>query len=206
MITEITGDTNTFRALAYGRPDMLTLDWCRQREQQHLMMLDPLVRANYESMAGTVLGAIDYESIANMSRALRNQADGVWLTNDIIPLTTIGEFQNPPPVMVDWIMANPDVREMYHNQQIAGYDEYYVDHDHGFIGYEHYHYRRVKNGIFEENTKGEMVAVEWFDDLRKPTDDLLFGEQLVIMKVWDEMSKILAEGNVDPTSRFNASL
>lgn len=206
MITEITGDTNTFRALAYGRPDMLTLDWCRQREQQHLMMLDPLVRANYESMAGTVLGAIDYESIANMSRALRNQADGVWLTNDIIPLTTIGEFQNPPPVMVDWIMANPDVREMYHNQQIAGYDEYYVDHDHGLRGYDHYHYRRVKNGIFEENTQGEMVAVEWFDDLRKPTDDLLFGEQLVIMKVWDEMSKILAEGNVDPTSRFNASL
>lgn len=206
MITEITGDTNTFRALAYGRPDMLTMDWCRQREQQHLMMLDPLVRANYESLAGTVLGAIDYESIANMSRALRNQADGVWLTNDIIKLTTIGEMQNPPPVMVDWIMANPDVREMYHNQQIAGYDDYYVDHDPGLIGYDHYHYRRVKNGIFEENTQGEMVAVEWFDDLRKPTDDLLFGEQLVIMSVWDEMSKILSEGNVDPTSRFNASL
>lgn len=206
MITEITGDTNTFRALAYGRPDMLTMNWCRQQEQQHLMMLDPMVRANYENMAGTVLGAIDYESIANMSRALRNQSDGVWLTNDIIQLTTIGEMQNPPPVMVDWIMANPDVRERYHNQQIAGYDEYYVDHDPGFIGYEHYHYRRVKNGIFEENPQGEMVAVEWFDDLRKPTDDLLFGEQLVIMNVWDEMSKILSEGNIDPTSRFNASL
>ena len=68
MITEITGDTNTFRALAYGRPDLLTMDWCRQQEQQHLMMLDPVVRANYEAMAGTVFGAIDYEGIASMAR------------------------------------------------------------------------------------------------------------------------------------------
>ena len=206
MITEITGDTNTFRALAYGRPDLLTLDWCRQQEQQHLMMLDPVVRANYEAMAGTVFGAIDYEGIASMARALRNQSEGVWLVNDIIPLTTIGEMQNPPPVMVDWIMANPDVRDLYHQQRIAGYDEYHIDHDPGCIGVDHYHYRRVVNGIFEENKAGEMVAVEWLEDLRKPTDDLLFAEQLIIQGVWDEMSKVLAEGNADPTSRFNASM
>lgn len=206
MITEITGDTNTFRALAYGRPDMLTHDWCRQQEQQHLMMLDPAVRANYEAMQGTVFGAIDYQAIANMSRALRNQADGIWLVNDIIPLKTIGELQNPPPVMVDWMMSCPQVREMYHDQRLAGYDEYYVDHDPGMIGVNHYHYRRVVNGIFEENAKGEMIATEWLEDLRKPTDDLSLSEQLTIMSVWDEMINVLNEGNVDPTSRFNASL
>ena len=65
MITEITGDTNTFRAMAYGRPDLLTVDWCRQQEQQHLMMLDPVVRANYEAMAGTVFGAMVIGIISN---------------------------------------------------------------------------------------------------------------------------------------------
>ena len=51
-----------------------------------------------------------------------------------------------------------------------------------------------------------MIAVEWLEDLRKPTDDLLLAEQLIIQGVWDEMSKVLAEGNSDPTSRFNASM
>lgn len=206
MITEISGDTNTFRAMAYGRPDIMTIEWCRQREQQHLMMLDPLVRQNYESMAGTVFGAIDYNAIANMSRALRNQSESVWLVNDIIHLETIGQFQNPPPVMVDWLMGNPAVRKLYHEQRIAGYDEYYVDHDPGCIGESHYHYRRVKNGIFEENSKGEMIAIEWLEDLRKVTDDLSLSEQLIIANVWDQMTAILEEGMVDPTSRFNASL
>ena len=206
MITEIVGDTNTFRAMAYGRPDLLTVDLCRQQEQQHLMMLDPMVRANYENMAGSVFGAIDYEGIANMSRALRNQNDGVWLVNDIIPLTTIGEMQNPPPVMVDWIMANPDVRELYHQQSIAGYDEYYVDHHPGCIGTDHYHYRRVVNGVFSENEAGEMVAVEWLEDLVKATDNLTLAEQLIITNVWSRMSEALTAGGVDPTSRFNANL
>lgn len=206
MITEIQGDTNTFRAIAYGRPDTLTMEWCNQREQAHLAGLCSEVRNNYMAMQNTVHGAIDYAQIAAIADSLRVQTDASWMVNDIIRLETIQQFQQPPPIMVDWLMANPYVRSRYYKQTIAGYDEYYVDHDPGDIGENHYHYRRVMNGIFQENEEGALLAHEWFEDIRQPTDELTFTQQMIVVNVWDKLTGFLLEGGKDPTSRYGAAL
>lgn len=206
MITVIDGDTNTFRALAYSQPDTLTIDWCRQRHEERIQTLDPFVQTAWQQSANSVFGNIDYQAIANLSKALSNQMDGMWLYDEIRPLTTLEQIQNPPPIMVKWVMANPTLRDSYHRQEIAGYDEWYVDPEPGKTGEDHYYYRRAVNGLFIEDPSGEMEAVEWFEHINDPTDVLDMVDQCVIQSVWATALKFIRERGSDPTSMYNAQL
>lgn len=206
MITVVNGDTNTFRAYAYGEPDLLTMQWCQQRQAEQFQVLDPVVRDNFLAQAGTVFGQVDYEGIARMAKAINNQLDSIWFRDIITTLSTVPELQNPPPIMINWIMACPEVRELYHQQAVAGYDEFYTDPEPGRNGEEHYYYRRAVNGLFIENDEGEMEAVEWFEDLWKPEDALDIVDQRSIQATWMHLVNALNEGQSDPTSRFNAQM
>lgn len=207
MITVVNGDTNSFRAMAYGEPDLMTMQWCQQRQAEQFEVLDPTVRENFLNQTGTVFGQIDYEGIARMAKALNNQLDTMWFRDIITPLSTMAQLQNPPPVMINWMMACPEVREQYHQQTIAGYDEYYTDPEPGRTGEEHYYYRRAVNGLFiEDEATGEMEATEWFEDLWKPEDALDIVDQRSIQETWMHLVHALARGDTDPTSRFNAQM
>lgn len=206
MITVINGDTNAFRAMAYGTPDKLTMEWCRQRQAEAMHNLDPIVLQNIQAQQGSVFGEIDYTGIARMSKALNNHLDSMWVSDKIVPLKTVAELQTPPPVMIKWIMACPEVRERFHQQQLAGYDEYYVDPEPKKNGEDHYYYRRAVEGIFFETEDDDMVANEWFEDLWSPDDALDIVDQVSIQSTWASMIAAIHEGGSDPTSRFNAQL
>ncbi len=205
-ITLVSGDTNTFRAAAYGRPDVMTMAWCEQREQQHFQNVDPTIRQQFMDQRGTVFGDLDYTSILQMSKAMENVSDTSWMRNVIGVLSTVEQLQVAPPVMINWIMANPVAREMYHKQQIAGYDEYYTDPEPGKTGEDHYYYRRAINGLFIENTDGDMEALEWLEDLWDPADSLDIVDQRSIQSTWDHLVNALRKRGSDPTSRWNAQL
>lgn len=206
MITVIDGDTNTFRAIAYGQPDPLTMDWCRQRHEERIQTLDPFVQQAWQQSSNTVFGNIDYQAIANLSKAMSNQLDGVWVHDTIMALDTLAQLQAPPPIMVKWVMANPNLRELYHDQLIAGYDEYYVDPEPGKRGEDHYYYRRAVNGLFLENTNGELEASEWFENISDPSDVLDIVDQCSIQSTWASAIKFINERASDPTSMYNAQL
>ena len=205
-ITVVSGDTNTFRASAYGRPDVMTMQWCEQREQQHFQNVDPTIRQQFLDQRGTVFGDLDYSSILQLSKAMNNQLDTAWMRNVIAPLTTVAQLQVAPPVMINWIMANPVAREMYHRQEIAGYDEYYTDPEPGKVGEDHYYYRRAVNGLFLENKDGEFVATEWLEDLWDSSDSLDIVDQRSIQATWETLVTALRKRGSDPTSRWNAQL
>ena len=205
-ITVVSGDTNTFRASAYGRPDVMTMQWCEQREQQQFQNVDPLVRQQFLDQRGTVFGELDYTGILQLSKAMSNQMDTTWMRNVIQTLNTVEQLQVAPPVMINWIMANPVAREMYHRQEIAGYDEYYTDPEPGKVGEDHYYYRRAVNGLFLENKDGEFVATEWLEDLWDSSDSLDIVDQRSIQATWETLVTALRKRGSDPTSRWNAQL
>ena len=205
-ITVVSGDTNTFRASAYGRPDVMTMQWCEQREQQQFQNVDPLVRQQFLDQRGTVFGELDYTGILQLSKAMSNQMDTAWMRNVIQTLNTVEQLQVAPPVMINWIMANPVAREMYHRQEIAGYDEYYTDPEPGKVGEDHYYYRRAVYGLFLEDKDGEFVATEWLEDLWDPSDSLDIVDQRSIQATWETLVTALRKRGSDPTSRWNAQL
>lgn len=207
MITVVNGDTDTFRALAYGRPDMTTINWCREREQQQLAVVDPFIRNNYIQQQGTVFGDFDIQGIANVARAVSHYVEEAWYVDNIRTLNTLEELQLPPVTMVKWIMACPEVRTRYHEQSLAGYDDLYVDLEPGKNGEDHYYYRRVVDGVFlEDKDTGDWTANEWVEELHEEEDLLDFTDQTMILATWRTMVRELDKNTYDPTSQFNAML
>lgn len=114
-------------------------------------------------------------------------------------------IQNAGLIMQRWIMANPNVRELYHAQQIDGYSDTYID-IHGKVsGDEHYDYRRVMDGIVvvEED---DFMHVEYIEDLLEGDRDLTLSEQVDILHTWNAVNAYLALGEEDVTNPYGGSM
>ena len=141
------------------------------------------------------------------ARAMKHQ----WQTDTIRPLETIDALQHAPNCMVRYLMAEPNIRWLYHQDQADGYRDRYVDTEPGQIGEDHYDYRRVMNGmvvIDEEDEDGEpgWHFTEWCEDLDEGDRELYFVEQVDILRSWQEIAERAINGGDDPTSKWNSSL
>lgn len=205
MITVIDGDSSTFTAMAYGMPDPVSIQWCHNRAMQARQMLAPEARAIFENTTNEVFGEIDHVKIARIAKAAKGRLDSIWQTDTISTLTTVQAIQNAPPTMITFIMANPMIREMYHEQKIAGFDDYYHDNYPTDHSYQFKLYREVVDGVFlETGNKDEMVAVEWVGEFDDSTLDLI--DKQSIMETWDNVLAHVRKGGEDPTSIYNAML
>lgn len=205
MIIPIEGGVDAFTASAYGIPDPMTMQWCNHRVQQARATLLPEVQQYFNSAVGTVFDDINYREIARIAKATSGRIDSVWVMDVIRPSHTLQELQNAPPVMVGWIMAHPTVRKLYHEQQIAGYDQYYTDHAPTEHSKDHDQYREVINGIFLPTGNGdEEEAVEWLGEFDDSTLDIT--DKSSIIETWDAVLAHIKAGREDPTSTYNAML
>lgn len=122
-------------------------------------------------------------------------------TEYVITLTELEQMQQASLTMQRWIMANPQIRSMYHNQTIDGYSSTYVDVFGDVKGDAHYDYRRVMNGIMQEDKNGEPFFINYlYDDLRENDRELTFGEQISIIETWSRINRIIDLNKNDPTS------
>lgn len=205
MIVPINGDTNTFAAIAYGVPDPLAIKWCDERVNAKRQQLLPEAITLFEQNLNTVYSDIDWQSIYRTAKALDNRNDTIWMVDVISSLTDIKSIQTAPPIMVDWIMCHPEIRRLYHSNQIAGFDEYYQDpypdlHDDDF-----FKYREVINGVFMETGNGEEMAATWYID--EFDDSVLdFSDQVDIINTWQSVLAFIQQGEEDPTSVYGNSL
>lgn len=211
MLTIIEGNADTFSAVACGAPDPLTAQWCLQRNEAIAQTMLPEARDFFASTVGTVFDTIQYSNIGRMAKALVRKVDASWLPDLIQPLTTMAYLQNPPTCMIDFIMAEPTVRKMYYNQQLAGYDGRWEDPIHEDIkSTESILYKAVVNGVYipVEGTE-EEICVEWLGEFDEPETahlSLDLADQVSIMETWAHLRAAISRGKEDPTSPANAML
>lgn len=155
-------------------------------------------RALYEKLSGS--------SAMRMARAAKRAVGAAWMGNQIQELMTIGQMQHAPPVMQRFIMAEPTLRKMFHQQRLDGYEGSYRDLFPDDIGEQHYEYRRVMDGIVVENDDGSWYADTFVDDLLPDDDHLDIDQQVDIIDTWANMVAKVREGGSDPTSKWNAAL
>lgn len=209
MIEFIDGDSNAFTAMAYGAPDPLTIQWCTQRNHAFMQNIIPEAREFFTNTANTVFDALAYNDIARMAKAMARKASTLWMVDMIQPLETIAAMQHAPDSMLQWIMAEPTVRDMYHQQQLAGYDERYIDPiPQSIKSTESPLYLAVHNGVYMPSADGEShVAVEYLGDFDH--DDpyhLELADQVSIMQTWAHLRAALSRCLEDPTSATNSML
>lgn len=205
MIVPIQGDSNTFAAMAYGVPDPLAIKWCEERVNLKRQNLLAEAMPLFDTSINSVYSDIDWQSIYKTAKALDGRHDANWMSDVVCSLTTIQAIQTAPPIMVDWIMSHPEIRKMYHNQEIAGFDDYYHDPYPGQHDDDFFKYREAINGVFMETGNGEEMVATWYmDEFDDSTLD--FSDQVDIIDTWQAVLAYIKQGKEDPTSVYGNSL
>lgn len=138
------------------------------------------------------------EFARNVVKSVIGKADVT--TDKITTLWEVNQFQGASLQMQRWIMANPVVREVYHDQRCDGYSDTYFDSQPKLKGEDHYDYRRVMDGMIQYDQEGEWFAKIYFEDLLEGDRDLTHGEKTDIAYTWSKLEYLMALGKDDPTS------
>lgn len=204
MAQFIQGGADAFNALAFGQVHPNTSSFIDNVMSRPMQVTSEIGRSFME-MAHQTYDRVRNSDTARIMAAVRRQFSTRWDEDVIKSLQTLDGIQAPPMVMKRWIMASPDIRELYHNQACDGYSGDYVDAQPGKIGEEHYDYRRVMDGIVQENEDGWFFD-EYIEDTIEGDRELTAEDQSAILVTWDAAKTMLTKGQSDPTSRWNAFL
>lgn len=211
MAEVIYGGNAAVHALLYGDVHPGTQHFFESQRGQGLATLTASAK-RFAEEAVNRFGFMATERAQRLIRDVRRTASWIWNGDYIRPLRTVEELQFASPTMIRYIMAEPTVRKMFHDQQLAGYDEHYVDLQPKAEGDAVHEYRRAMDGIVvvDEDSDGQPTgwhADEWMDDLLPDADEPLhFDEQLDILTTWAYTLKAIRERREDPTSTYGASL
>jgi hypothetical protein len=102
--------------------------------------------------------------------------------------------------MQRYIMAYPQLRELYLNNKIDGYSETYVNMFNDDIGDSHYDYRKVMDGVIVSTENG-FKFTHYNDELLPGDKPLSFVDRMTILRVWDEIDFLLNGTNYDFTNK-----
>lgn len=209
MVNVYRGGVEAFDASMSIPPPPETVQYLHDTRQRFTSSLTHTGRYAYEAAKDKIM-SFDYQKLGYIAKAIRRMGDNLWMDNVIGTLHDIGQFQHPPPIMRRWLMAEPTVRQLYHQGQVEGYGNDYIDRHPGQVGTEHYDWQVVMDGVVVEDEHGHDVSYEYFcntDPAYDPDyDELDIVDKSNIIDAWAKMSSFIKANRDDPTSKWNAQL
>jgi len=200
----IYGGADAFNAVLYQDQHPANMNYFQKEISSFSNTLTD-VGKQFFSGVQTLYDQINSSEAMRIAKAALNMAKSITQPNSIRSLFELPEIQNAPLMMQRFIMANPMVRELYHEQRCDGYSGTYIDMQPGKTQEEHYDYRRVMNGIVQQDTQGTMFYTQYLDELHHGDKELALTEQVKILDTWEIAEMFIKAGN-DPTSVWNESL
>lgn len=205
MATVLYGGERELNLFTAGEPHPSMLQYMRDTAQQ----IGQYVQQTGSQFAQGVLTA--YESYYSdgalrHARAALSKVKSYFQADKITMLNSVYDIQQAQPIMQRYIMAEPTLRQMYHDGRCNGYQGSYVDPFPGMIGEQDYNYRRVMNGILVETPKtddephGNWQFNVYVDELMEGDRELEIHEQRDIMETWRAVRFSLAHSLLDPSS------
>ena len=146
-----------------------------------------------------------------LAKAALNRTRGIFSPNVVKTLTEVTDMQNAKSLMQRWMMANPEVRTLYHQQRCDGFSDSYVDMHPGKIGEAHYDFRRVMDGMVQETEDGFFIDM-YAEQILPEDEDFDFDEQKAVLRTWLSLEHAIVlahqdpDKHRDPTSAWNNSL
>lgn len=145
-------------------------------------------------------------SSIDKARRIVNKISNRSNVDYICYLPDIDSIQNTGLVMQRWVMANPEVRKLYHRQLCDGYSSTYEDVFPNDIKEDHYDYRRVTDGVMMENKEGNYTTKWYIEDLLPSDRHLTSNEKIDIINTWNIINNSLLLKELDPTSNNGCML
>ena len=212
MVQKVEGGLDVLNNFFFAQPTEVDIQMFQQSHQNILQrMMSPIAEplANFYHSVVDQIQSIDYSRLKNFARSVERKVFSFWESDEvIIPLLSLSDLQFPPQNMIRWIMANPVVREKYHRQEVAGYDDKYVDLDPKEKGHWHKDYQMVMDGMETIDEDGETwyTSYERTEDENDVLDELSLSERLDIVTSWDSTNYYLSKMEDDPTSQYAGML
>lgn len=193
----------SFDAVAFGIPSQANLNFLEERLTDFSNTMAGAGR-DFINRGLQVFEKYGGSEAIRLAKAAVRSVQHAFDTDCIRELTTIGAVQQAGQKMQRFIMACPEVRQLYHRQQCDGYSNSYIDMEPGSIGHTHYDWRLVNTGIVEETPEDpdyEWSAVNYFDESANDVD-LTLQEKMEIRSTWDFIKTKMLPGKEDPTSPY----
>ncbi|MNU19668.1 hypothetical protein D3C71_79010 [compost metagenome] len=205
MVQVVVGGNTEFNALVYGQKNPGTISFLEREAftvSPHLTAAGAQFFANQAALFEQYNGA----EALRLAAAAVKKVGSIFQPNSIRALLTVPEIQNAPLAMQRWIMAEPTIRELYHQQRCDGFADTYVDMHPGFVGREHYDWRQVQHGMVQTEDEEAPLATFYFDELAEGDRELTLDEKMDIVSTWEVVKLNAKAGKADPTSAYGTEL
>lgn len=210
------GGVSEFDALAFGVPNNESIRYFQNQYNNLINNSANFIGDIGQRFIDTATDLYNrYVSPEAISR-IRNiiyHVDNIKVNDYIYPITELSDFQQANLNMQRWIMASPDIRQLYNEQRCDGYSDTYFDFEPGTIGDTQYDYRMVMDGVvrYTYDDQGEIngtVRTDYYLDSELKEGDryLSLEEKTDILSVWDVLKTYIEEGEQDPTSAIGGYL
>ena len=203
MATLVESCNESFNGAVYGFTSPAQLELFRSVPQETTQRLTDAGRWFVDKAQQTFERIMNADVIRSVNMAARRAAT-FWQRDEIRPLHKLEELQNAPNKMVRWLMANPELRRLYHRQQIDGYSERYFDCEPGRVGEAHYDYRRVMDGVAVVDDENDSWQIKLYGDSNDPNDELTPIQKTDVLVSWDSALLHLHTKREDVTSKWGA--
>lgn len=185
----------------YGDKSSMMANYLQKQMSAMQNFVSPATSRIYDALQTSYNYVTDSLVKAGIMGQLRNS--GIQVTDDYFQLLLTPEaLRQASGVMQRWIMAQPDVRQLYLQQDIDGYSDTYKNVFGKEVGPKDYNYRRVMTGIVQD-TDEYSHYVTYVDELMPGDRELSFDEKAIILGTWDYMKHIIQTSKVDFTHQTN---
>lgn len=198
------GGADMFDAAVYGRPNSTIYQFIDNQVNTLSRNISESAKGFFQATKD-IYQRVSFDDAVRKAKAVTRKVNSLWDPDGIYPITNMASMQNANLTMQRWIMANPEVRSLFHQHQCEGYSGTYKDIHPGRIGEDHYDYRRAMNGFVVVDDEG-WKATTYFDELLPGDVELDLSEQVDIQTTWKFFVDAMNRKEDDPTSKFNSSL
>lgn len=126
------------------------------------------------------------------------ESGAVIVDNYCQELLTFQQLQNANLTMQRWVMAHPQVKQMYIDQNLDGYSGTYVNISGKVVGENDYNYRRVMDGAVIPTEDG-WIAKHYLEDLQIGDQELDHFKKTQIRNTWEAIDWFLSTCQFDFT-------
>ena len=123
------------------------------------------------------------------------------IVDDRITNITKSNIFNAGMLNKRYIMANPDIFDMYTNNRCNGYDDIWLNTDVVTDPYDRSDYLRAMDGVYQFEKDGARIIRVYEEEEEK----LTVTEKFVISDMWDVAMGLVKEG-IDPTDENKGKL
>lgn len=191
----VSGGDFAFNSLLCGIPTQETINFCRASVDSARERLGEAGQHLYNYAANAFNSFSNSEAMRAARAVIANAGERTGA--DMIRYLDRNTITQARPMMQRYIMVQPDLFKLNHNQMCSAYDGEYDQVNP--LGVEraqdHNDYRRVMDGILQHD-KGGNAFISYHSDAE--CDKLELSDQFTVLRTWDVVAGMIADG-YDPT-------